>query len=693
VTDADAPDKAAEKSSSFTPAKVEEGTATAKRATSHAVKRRLIVEAEETPEQNDEMNNAAGALGTSASPSTDSGGGPAAPSTAGRTTPTSVSTLAAAELVNSPAKKLSIDADIRPGDTETIENPTIVPLAAVPPHTKAAFSPSLLPFLRLTGLAPHVLSPAAFPFSSLQQQQRLRSPPPPQQHQQASPPPPIPSAVPPASSPVTIELSPVQHAVIDYANATETDPETVWNSARQIAIKYTAMQLLKAFAAPVPNFSSPSSLSLSPAAPAKITAGVSYIVRSESKQLEVSKQEILPHMVYRPPAPPQGAELSQATPEVAAALEVLLNQTTLAVSMPFKDENAMKTYLLEHAERAALLDAAEGTIMELKGASNVAPLCQDKNFVCLHYKLVQNEENDSEERSDDSSIEKSRRSIKLIPCLPSSTSSEPMSTDTTTPEDNRRNTISSNTAASLASSNVQVGIMIRKGVGGTYPLRSAARKLHARGLLGALMDENLPAATTTLPEDNEETEKRQEGNANGAHSSEPSASNPATEAPSEEPAPAHQRLNLYTLSCRLELYIDEKTWEALDPHSRLVLQSTMYHLEYRLRAHFEKRNWEMLKGTVRKKLETLIGSGLNEEEKESSHDNIEKVESKDALDSALAAKLLPLFLLPEIATNNVVPLGKDNLLMDFSLALVLAAACLTTESHAVHHVSSFFNSS
>ncbi|KAL4516576.1 hypothetical protein Ndes2526B_g05164 [Nannochloris sp. 'desiccata'] len=711
ATDADAPDEAAEKFTSLTPAKAEE-EASAKRATSHAMKRRTKNK-EKTPELNDDLNNAVGALDSSGSPSSGSGGAPIAPVTAGGMIPTSVSTAAAAIiLANPPVKNLPIYANTTADNIRTTENPEVVPLAAVPPPTKAALPPYRLPFPCFTGLAPNNLLPAAFPFSALQQQRTLQLPHQQQQQQQASSLPApvvgggVPSPLSTSASPMIAELSPVQQAVIDHANATGLDPGIVWTFARQIAVQYTAKQLLKALAAPIPDFPSSSSSPLPPAPAAKVTAGVSYVVRSESKQIEVSDQDILPHMVYRPPGPPPGAELSQASPEVAAALEILLNQTTLAVSMPLKDENAMKTYLLEHAERAALLDAAEGTIMKLEGASNVAPLCVDKSFVCLHYKLVQNEGNESGRYNGDSFIKKLRHGMKLVPCLPSSTSSEAMLTDTTTSTATEGNSIktsvSSSTAAlALASSNVQLGIMIRKGVGGTYPLRSAARKLHARGLLGALMDKNLPTSTTATSVDNEETENGQEGIANGTQFSEPPANSPATEGPSEGPAPAHQRLSLYTLSCRLELYIDEETWETLDLHSRLVLQSTIYHLEHLLRAHFDTRNWEMLKSTVREKLETLVattGTGSNEKDKESSPDTIENVKSKDVLDSALAVKLLPLFSLPEIATNKVVPpptpsssssspfLGKDTLMMDFSLALVLAASCLSTESHALHHM-------
>jgi hypothetical protein len=462
-----------------------------------------------------------------------------------------------------------------------------------------------------------------------------------------------------------LELTPVQKAVLDHAAATNQDSASLWTTARQIAVKYTAKQVLKALAAPLPESTSPAA---SITTTAKVTAGVSYVVRSESKQIEVSNQEILPHMVYRPPAPMPGSELSlESSPEAAAALEVLLKQPTLAVSMHLKDENAMKKYLLEPAERAALIDAAEGTIMELDGAENVASLCQDKNFVCLHYKLVQN------------GGEKSNFT-KLVPCLPSS--SEPKlgnAADASAESDDNDKTksiSSSLSASSLASSNVQIGIMIRKGVGGTYPLRSAARKLHAQGLLGALMDENLPTAT----------QGAEVSDTNGENSTQENGANGPMLETTEGPAPAHQRLSLYTLSCRLELYLDEETWEALDSHSRLVLQSSVYHLEHRLRAHFEKRNWEMLKSTVCEKLETLVATTPASSEVDG-EDN----DNKDVLESDLAAKLLPLFSIAlqqeESSTPSATAEERENkVTTDFSLALVLSASCLTTENHSLHHV-------
>ncbi len=721
----DVSEQGAKKPSCLTPAKAEE-KASAKRATSPTAttaKRKLIIDGEEekVPEQNDDMNNAIGGLGSSASPSSGSGEGTSTAPVAGGsgsgggTSPSSVSTAAAvAVVVTPPAKKMCINTDTAVKTAADAETPVTVPTAAsaVPPQTApappppqptakgAVFPPTLLPFLPFTGLANSTAG--VFPFSfaawKQQQQQPLQQ----QQQQQVSTPLPLSPPLPASATSPILELTPVQKAVLDHATATKQDPATVWTSARHIALKYTAQQLLKALAAPVQDVPSPSPSTL-PAAAAKVTAGVSYVVRTESKQIEVSDQDILPHMVYRPPAPVPGSELSEATPAVAAALELLLKQTTLAVSMPLKDENAMKTYLLDHAERAEVIDAAGGAILELEGAGNVAPLCQDKSFICLHYNLVQ-------EDTVESNGEKSNH-MNLVPCLPSaSSSSEPAPVDITgdekTEDDGTKKTISSSiAAASLARSNVQLGIMIRKGVGGTYPLRSAARKLHTRGLLGALMDENLPTATTITAEDNAENTNSPENGTNAAEISVSEAN--------EGPAPAHQRLSLYTLSCRLELYLDEETWETLNSHNRLVLQSTVYHLENRLRGHFEKRNWEMLRATVREKLETLVETttkkiDLAGEEKDNDISN-ENLENEDVMDSALTAKLLPLFSLPELAlqqeqqqisaADEVAPagpsspvLGKDDLTMDFSLALVLSASCLSTESHALHHVrSSFFS--
>lgn len=50
-------------------------------------------------------------------------------------------------------------------------------------------------------------------------------------------------------------------------------------------------------------------------------------------------------------------------------------------------------------------------------------------------------------------------------------------------------TIMCRDGAALQSSNVQLGVLVRRGVGGTCPLRAAARRLYTDGVLSALLDE------------------------------------------------------------------------------------------------------------------------------------------------------------------------------------------------------------
>ena len=67
----------------------------------------------------------------------------------------------------------------------------------------------------------------------------------------------------------------------------------------------------------------------------------------------------------------------------------------------------------------------------------------------------------------------------------------------------------------------------------------------------------------------------------------------------------------------------------------------------------------------------------------------------------MAAKLIPLFSLPDkeemqpaaatevghAETTGSLPIVGKDLVMDFSLAFVLSASCLSTENHSLHHVS------
>ena len=59
----------------------------------------------------------------------------------------------------------------------------------------------------------------------------------------------------------------------------------------------------------------------------------------------------------------------------------------MAVSMPVKDEAAVKEYLLHAHCRSALLKALGATAPTVPGADALEPLLRGRCFVCLHYKL------------------------------------------------------------------------------------------------------------------------------------------------------------------------------------------------------------------------------------------------------------------------------------------------------------------
>lgn len=241
------------------------------------------------------------------------------------------------------------------------------------------------------------------------------------------------------------------------------------------------------------------------------TSGVSYVLQTESKQLGADGFAALPHLVIRPPAPP---ELPDDHPGLAAVLEVLRSAHTGAVVLPLKEENSMKQYLLDPSARAATLQACGGRRQDIHGSTGLDSMLQDRSFVCLHYRM------------DDSGA-----GTQLLPCMV------------------------------LEHSNVQVGVMVRKGVGGTCPLRAAARKASASGPLSALLDDPPDAVLASVAQAHHHHHScgivRQASGSDGGEDAVESSADPVLV------VPAHQRISFATLSCRLELYVAQETWESL----------------------------------------------------------------------------------------------------------------------------------
>ena len=130
-------------------------------------------------------------------------------------------------------------------------------------------------------------------------------------------------------------------------------------------------------------------------------------------------------------------------------------QATMALIMPARDSAAIKSYLLRPAERAAIAASTGATFCSVGGAEGLRPFLTDNTFLCLHYRLT--------------------AAGQLLPCLvapaaalpgppapaaPLSAAQAPAATPAGSP------------CSAVMESNVQIGILVRKGIGGTSPARA-----------------------------------------------------------------------------------------------------------------------------------------------------------------------------------------------------------------------------
>jgi len=211
----------------------------------------------------------------------------------------------------------------------------------------------------------------------------------------------------------------------------------------------------------------------------KLSSGVSYVVESESMQQGVPGDPApLPPLTIRPPnlievPSPKTESWTDCIMHSNKCSNCSSSKVVVAV-LPLKDENIMKRYLLSPIEREGMIKSNGGYFTTLKGVEEVVVddnVLRDKTFLCFHYKLVKKGDGDDDYGGD---IE-----TQLIACCP------PPATTTT----NSKEEENCYYGDIVRESNVQVGIMVRKGVGGTCPLRAAAKGFQMNGLLAGLLDD------------------------------------------------------------------------------------------------------------------------------------------------------------------------------------------------------------
>ncbi|BDA45580.1 probable RNA demethylase ALKBH5 at C-terminar half [Coccomyxa sp. Obi] len=346
----------------------------------------------------------------------------------------------------------------------------------------------------------------------------------------------------------------------------------------------------------------------------RITAGVSYVVRSNLA---------LPHVTIRPPYP-QAAD----GPTVHHLVSVLQNEATLGVVMPAVSEGFIKDYLLHPQRRAGMAAESSMPFRLIKGIAELKPLLVDRTFTCLHYHLSED--------------------CQLTPCTlappASAQQTAPLSQahcqgqvqplTALSPASDQASAKGNDHRCSVADSNVQVGLLVRKGIGGTSPARAAARRLHRQGALGNLLassqnhvlsghpmlpakhpyptqqgDERGRIATDMSPDDkggtvaaetmidqcNAEADDLMESNPEVAQEAagDQLAADPHSTSLSAVVS-SEPRVRLYTQSCRLELYCAHHFWTALSREQQAALVGAIQGLERRLSYLFAQWNHEAL---------------------------------------------------------------------------------------------------
>eukprot|EP00887_Chlorella_sp_A99_P005933 scaffold29.g5933.t1 len=255
----------------------------------------------------------------------------------------------------------------------------------------------------------------------------------------------------------------------------------LWQEARRVVLQHSLAQLVHSLEATRPP----------PVEHAKPTAGVSYVVESESRQVGTGGLRPLPHLVIRPPGLQE-----VSSPRVEKMLRCVERESVAVATMPLKEENMMKNYLLQPQRRRQLLQEAGAALSLEAGAAAVESLLRDRAFICLHYHLDAAGALHACRTDGSSGGDGSAGGDSAVGSVRASEAEGGGTASGATPssmQQQRRQRRKEDLG--ISDSNMQLGILIRKGVGGTCPLRAQARRM--AGLLSALLGE--PPAEPAAP--------------------------------------------------------------------------------------------------------------------------------------------------------------------------------------------------
>ena len=274
------------------------------------------------------------------------------------------------------------------------------------------------------------------------------------------------------------------------------------------------------------------------------SVGMCYVKPTESEQRGCPSYDRLPPITIRPIvdpiSPASGALDSPATGRFSQQLMSGKTATSVIPSIS-GEEHVIKRYLLKPKKRHRILQLHQGCLMAGEDLSALFRKAGDKGFVCFHYKL------DRDAGSGGlvlSGLSKGK--------------------------------------ASLAASNAQLVITVKRGVGGTAGMKSEARLLDKGALLGLLLGEDPEsllkyyAALSKIEDDPSELRN---------------LSVEDEELLEDKPVVAEKKLSLHSLCCRVDLNLERELWTTLSDREVSELMCATRRFGEHFSEMMREQNW------------------------------------------------------------------------------------------------------
>lgn len=275
------------------------------------------------------------------------------------------------------------------------------------------------------------------------------------------------------------------------------------------------------------------------------SVGMCYVKPSESEQRGCPTYDRLPPVTIRPIVDPISSlpGLVDSLATIRFSEQLMSGKTVTSVIPSLSgEEHVIKRYLLKPKKRHRILQLHQGCLMAGQDLNALFRKAGDKGFVCFHYKLDRGTGEAGE---------------LVLSGLPKG-------------------------KASLAASNAQLVVTLKRGVGGTAGMKSEARLLDKDALLGLLLGEDPESllkyyAALSKVEDDPSVLRN--------------LSLEDEELLEDKPVVAEKKLSLHSLCCRVDLYLDRRLWTALSGREVSELMAATRRFGEHFSEMMREQNW------------------------------------------------------------------------------------------------------